>query len=97
MYDQAQQLIYVGKAKNLRRRLSQYRHAKRLKKHSKMRSIIKAAERIEHEVCATELDAFLLETRLIQAHRPRWLMLAKPSGWIHRTCALIVAWPGPTA
>lgn len=72
IFDSANRLIYVGKAKNLRRRLSQYRHAKRLKKHSKMRSIIKEAARIEHEVCASELAAFLLETRLIQLHRPRW-------------------------
>ena len=72
VFDNAQKLIYVGKAKNLRRRLSQYRHAKRLKKHAKMRSIIKGAARIEFEVCATELDAFLLETQLIQANRPHW-------------------------
>jgi hypothetical protein len=65
-------LIYVGKAKNLRRRIGQYRNAKRRKKHLKMRSIVKDAARIEFEVCPTELDACLLEARLIQDHRPRW-------------------------
>jgi hypothetical protein len=65
-------LIYVGKAKNLRRRLSQYRNAKRLKKDKKMRSIIRHAARLEFEVCANELEACLLETTLIQSHRPKW-------------------------
>jgi excinuclease ABC subunit C len=72
VYDARGELIYVGKAKHLRRRLAQYRNAKRRKKHAKMRSIVAEAERIEHEVCASDLEACLLETRLIQAHRPRW-------------------------
>lgn len=65
-------VVYVGKAKNLRRRLSQYRNAKRRKKHLKMRAIVKSAVRVELEPCATELDAELLEARLIRDLRPRW-------------------------
>jgi excinuclease UvrABC nuclease subunit len=65
-------LIYVGKAKNLRRRLSQYRNAKRRRKHRKMRSIIAEADRIEFETQPTDLDALIRETRLIQEHRPKW-------------------------
>ena len=72
VYGSDRVLVYVGKAKNLRRRLSQYRHAKRRKRHAKMRSIIADADRIEFETCATHLDACLLEARLIQQHRPRW-------------------------
>ncbi|MGZ3689074.1 MAG: nucleotide excision repair endonuclease [Bdellovibrionota bacterium] len=72
IYSAEEKLIYVGKAKNLRRRLSQYRNAKRRKKHLKMRSIVKAADRIEIRQCGTELEACLLETQLIQAHRPKW-------------------------
>jgi excinuclease ABC subunit C len=72
VYASDRALVYVGKAKNLRRRLSQYRHAKRRKRHAKMRSIIADADRIEFETCATHLDACLLEARLIQQHRPRW-------------------------
>jgi excinuclease ABC subunit C len=70
-FDAADRLIYVGKAKNLRRRLAQYRNAKRRKAHMKMKSIIRDAVRIEFETCASELEACLLETRLIQQHRPR--------------------------
>ena len=65
-------LIYIGKARNLKRRLSQYRNAKRCKKHRKMRVIIQEADRIEYQNCETDLDACLVETRLIQEHRPKW-------------------------
>lgn len=72
VFDLEDQLVYVGKAKNLRRRLAQYRNAKRCRKHRKMKSIVADAARIEFDVCDTELDALLLETRLIQSHRPKW-------------------------
>lgn len=66
------QLIYVGKAKNLSRRVAQYFHQKRLKKSKKMRTIVSNASRVELEVCQSHLEACLLETSLIQEHRPRW-------------------------
>ena len=72
VYDFSGRLIYVGKAKNLRTRLSQYRNTKRLKKHLKMRSIVKDASRIEIETCSSDLEACLLENRLIQEKRPKW-------------------------
>jgi excinuclease ABC subunit C len=71
-YDEAGQLIYVGKAKNLRRRLSQYRNAKRRKAHAKMRKIVAEAVRLEHESCVDEFEALALENRWIQEHRPKW-------------------------
>ncbi len=64
-------LIYVGKAKSLRRRLSQYRNVQRRKKHAKMRAIVRDASTIEIRPCDSELSALELETRLIQEHRPR--------------------------
>jgi predicted GIY-YIG superfamily endonuclease len=72
VYDHQDELIYVGKAKNLRRRLSQYRNALQRKKHRRMRSIVKEANRIEVQSAKTDLDACLTETTLIQKHRPRW-------------------------
>ena len=71
MYDAAGGLLYVGKARNLRRRLSQYRTARRTKKDRKRRTLVRAAERIDWQVCASELDASLTEIGLIQALRPR--------------------------
>lgn len=70
--DPAGSIVYVGKAVNLRRRLSQYRNAKRLKKHWKMRAIVKSAASLTFEPCATELEAELREAQLIEELRPRW-------------------------
>jgi excinuclease ABC subunit C len=72
VYDQKSELIYVGKAINLKRRLSQYRNTVRRKKHRRMRGIVKEAARIEIQCAETHLDACLNETLLIQKHRPRW-------------------------
>jgi excinuclease ABC subunit C len=72
VYDHESELIYVGKAINLKRRLSQYRNTVRRKKHRRMRGIVKEAARIEIQCAETHLDACLKETLLIQQHRPRW-------------------------
>src|SRR5207249_2405209 len=72
VYNQQEELIYVGKAKNLKRRLSQYRNILRRKKHRRMRGIVKEAARIEIQCTETDLDACLTEATLIQKHRPRW-------------------------
>src|SRR5438034_8465091 len=72
VYDQQDELIYVGKAKNLKRRLSQYRNTMRRNKHRRMRAIVKAAARIEIERVETDYDACRKEVMLIQKHRPCW-------------------------
>jgi excinuclease ABC subunit C len=71
LYDQAGILLYVGKARDLRRRLGQYRTAGRVKKDRKRRRLVRSAERIAWDVCESELDASLGEIRLIQQLRPR--------------------------
>lgn len=71
IYDSDDVLIYVGKAKNLRRRLSQYRLAKRKKRDRKKRKIIQRASQIKWEALDSELEADLREIRLIQSHRPK--------------------------
>lgn len=65
-------VVYVGKAVNLRRRLSQYRNATRRKKHKKMREIVKSASGVTFDPCTTELEAELREATLIRELRPRW-------------------------
>ena len=70
LYDAAGGLLYVGKAADLRRRLAQYRTARRTKKDRKRRALVRAADRIEWQVCASDLDASLAEIGLIQALRP---------------------------
>lgn len=72
IYDDEKRLIYVGKAKNLRRRLGQYRNSKRCKRHQKMLRILKDACSFEVKICSSELEAELLEIRQIQEYRPKW-------------------------
>jgi excinuclease UvrABC nuclease subunit len=63
-------VIYVGKAKSLKKRLSQYRLAARRKQTRKMRKIVKAAMSLEFQICLTEKDALLLENELILKYKP---------------------------
>jgi len=72
VYDQRGELIYVGRAKNLKRRLSQYRNTLRRKKYRRMRGIVKEGARIEIHRAETHLDACLTEAMLIEKHRPHW-------------------------
>jgi excinuclease ABC subunit C len=71
LHDADGAVLYVGKARDLRRRLGQYRTTRRVKKDRKHRALVRAAASITWEVCASELDAGLQEIRLIQGLRPR--------------------------
>jgi excinuclease ABC subunit C len=70
-YDAAGSLLYVGKARDLRRRLAQYRTTRRVRASAKRRALVKAAASLVWDVCASEREASLRELRLIQALRPR--------------------------
>lgn len=72
MVDGVGTVIYVGKAKILRRRLQQYRNAKRRRRHEKMRRILAEAVAIRIRPCATEYEALVIENALIQSLRPKW-------------------------
>jgi excinuclease ABC subunit C len=71
LYDATGSLLYIGKARDLRRRLAQYRATRRTKKDRKCRALVRSAAQIVWEVCETELEASLQEIRLIQSLRPR--------------------------
>lgn len=70
MYGQSRGLLYVGKAKNLRKRLFTYRRAKMGKTSRKTIRLIRMTHDIEIKVCESEKKALLLENELIQKHRP---------------------------
>ncbi|MFK7894417.1 MAG: nucleotide excision repair endonuclease [Myxococcota bacterium] len=70
--DAAGDVLYVGKAKNLRKRLSSYRSASRRKAHRKMRVLVREADAVETRLTKSEADALLLENKLIQELRPRF-------------------------
>ncbi len=69
--DAQDRVIYVGKAKNIRRRLSSYRNAGRKKAHRKMRKIVQAAASIEVRLVDSDADALVLENELIRTLRPK--------------------------
>ncbi len=66
------QVLYVGKAKNLRRRLASYRRASRRKAHRKMRAILREAASVEVRHALSDAEALLLENELIRTLRPRF-------------------------
>jgi excinuclease ABC subunit C len=69
-------ILYVGKAKNLRNRLSSYFGEK---KHqlAKTKVMVKHAQHIEFTIVETEYDALLLENSLIKKHLPRYNVMLK--------------------
>jgi hypothetical protein len=71
-YTKKDELFYVGKAKSLRKRLSQYRSAGSNKEHARMRRIVRETARWEWEMTATLEEAELLELRWIQQYRPKF-------------------------
>lgn len=74
-YDEKGTIIYVGKAKNLKRRVSSYFN----KEHdsTKTRVLVKQIRDIKYFVVDTEEDALLLENNLIKQYRPRYNVLLK--------------------
>jgi excinuclease ABC subunit C len=70
--DDAGEVLYVGKARNLRRRLAQYRNAGRRKVHRKMRELVRVAHALEVRPEASETEALLRENELIGTLRPRY-------------------------
>lgn len=69
-------IIYVGKAKDLKKRVSQYFTAR--SGHSqKTQRMVSLIHKIEHTVVASESDALLLENNLIKTLQPRYNVLLK--------------------
>lgn len=66
MYDKKDEVLYVGKAKNLHSRLISYRYSRS----QKVQRMIAHLHRIGMEVCKSETDAILLENLLIRSLRP---------------------------
>ena len=71
MRDESGQIIYVGKAKNLRNRVRSY-YSQQLGLTRKMDGLLESVRRIDVEVVGSELEALLLESRLIKQELPRY-------------------------
>jgi excinuclease ABC subunit C len=69
-------ILYVGKAKNLKSRLSSY-FGERKDRQMKTKALVKQAHHIEFTIVTTEQDALLLECQLIKQHQPRYNVMLK--------------------
>ena len=74
-FDKEGIIIYVGKAKNLKKRVSSY--FTKTHDNGKTRVLVKKIASIKHIVVETETDALLLENNLIKKHKPRYNVLLK--------------------
>jgi len=74
-YDKNGRILYVGKAKNLKKRVTSYFN----KKHdsNRIEVMVKKICDIKHIVVATETDALLLENNLIKKYQPRFNVMLK--------------------
>lgn len=72
--DLKQNIIYVGKAKNLKKRVNSY-FAKN--QSAKTRIMLRKAEKLSYVIVDSESDALLLENNLIKEHQPRYNILLK--------------------
>jgi excinuclease ABC subunit C len=74
--DASENIIYVGKAKNLRKRVSSYFIAKS-EYEKKLQVMVRKIADIRHIVTVSESDALLLENNMIKKYQPRYNVLLK--------------------
>ena len=74
-YDSQERIIYVGKAKNLKNRVSSY--FRKQVDSRKTQRLVKNIFLIKHIVVPTESDALILENTLIKEHQPRYNILLR--------------------
>jgi excinuclease ABC subunit C len=74
-YDKEGKILYVGKAKNLKKRVSSYFN--KIHDTAKTNVLVKKIVTIKHIVVATETDALLLENNLIKSLMPRYNVLLR--------------------
>ena len=74
-FDKNGRILYVGKAKNLKKRVASYFN-KNNDSH-RIRVMVKKIHEIRHIVVSSETDALLLENNLIKKHQPRFNVMLK--------------------
>jgi predicted GIY-YIG superfamily endonuclease len=72
MHDAAGAVLYVGKAKNLRKRLNSYRVANSDRMARRHLRLLRAVARIELQACADERAALMTEAELLRSLRPKF-------------------------
>jgi excinuclease ABC, C subunit len=74
-YDKDNQLLYVGKAKNLKNRVMSYFH--KPSSNYRLQIMVRKIHRLETTIVPSEYDALLLENNLIKEHQPFYNILLK--------------------
>ncbi len=91
-FDKNDTIIYVGKAKKLKNRVSSYFTG--IEKHNgKLKLLVNKIVRLEYVVVETEFDALLLENNLIKKYRPRYNILLKDDKTFPWICIKNEAFP----
>ncbi len=75
-FNSSDEIIYVGKAKNIKKRVSSY-FTKDHHENNKLKVLLSKIDRIEYIVVQTESDALLLENNLIKKYHPRYNVMLK--------------------
>lgn len=75
MYNNSGEIIYIGKAKNLYKRLQSYTKISELS--SKTRVLVQSVANIEIEITKSESEALILEASLVKKHQPKYNILLK--------------------
>ncbi|WP_235852956.1 GIY-YIG nuclease family protein [Helicobacter labacensis] len=98
--DRASQILYIGKAKNLKKRVLSYfrmqagRATPNPKNSARVRDMVTKIASIEWQITSSEHEALLLEDRLIKQHQPRYNILLKDAKTYPYIC-LDMALPYP--
>src|ERR1035437_6034921 len=75
--DEHGELIYIGKAKNLKNRVASYFNKDGYNVNAKTRVLVSKIRDITFTLVDTEIDAWLLENSLIKKYQPRYNVLLK--------------------
>src|SRR5690606_14831472 len=91
-YDEEDLLIYVGKAKNIKKRVSSYFN-KQAGVNRKTIRLVSEINKIDYTVANTEFDALLLENNFIKQNQPKYNILLKDDKTFPYICILKERFP----
>lgn len=92
MKDKEKKIIYIGKAKALKNRVTQY-FGSNLNHTSKVRKMVSSVDDFEYILCDTEYEALMLESSLIKQHLPKYNVLLKDDKGYHYIKVTNDEWP----
>lgn len=92
MKNRQNDIIYIGKAKALKNRVTQY-FGSNLNHTAKVRKMVEQVDRFETIICDSEYEALLLENSLIKQHQPKYNILLKDDKGYHYIKITSEKWP----